>query len=646
MKFPQTKIYFSIFIIIAAGFSIPVGAVFVPNFNIDLLNLNEFGDLDSGFTGSDAASSYLIPNKLRLKETWQLLNEQTVPLSPIKIGIIDNRIDISHPEFGGVNFGNTPPIAKSLPPSSPSSHGMAVAGIIGSNNVSSSSPTNYIPPHMNGILSGANKLKYTLELRSPDLELFGVRVTEIGTAFGFRQAINKLDKENVNIINVSEGFGAFGGRMALIRRKLERLSNILFVVGSGNDGKDANDISPANLGDDLENVITVGFVDNSDQRSSVNGNSSNFGDAVNLSAPGVNVFTPGFFASPFDLSDYQPFSGTSASAPMVTGVAGLIKAIKPNLSPAEIKQILTESADPITASTTEEIDKKLGSACNDGRPGFRGCRLNAEKAVCHSLVLNCVPPPPPPPCILSGTISSDTTIPSQSVCVVQGTFSVPSGRTFTIEPGVVMKFESASSGLFIDGVLNAQGSTSSPIIFTSFKDDTVGGDTNNDGLTSSPQAGDWHQIFVGHAGSATLSHARVRFGGHFQSFLPQAGLRVQGILNLSNSRLTQNQEVNLMVESDGTANITNSEIDNSTNIGILILPSLSQVGINQSSIHDNISFGVLSSGPAITTAINNWWGSVTGPLHPTLNPGGLGNQVSNFVDFIPFLTSDPVGILP
>ena len=396
MKFPQTKIYFSIFIIIAAGFSIPVGAVFVPNFNIDLLNLNEFGDLDSGFTGSDAASSYLIPNKLRLKETWQLLNEQTVPLSPIKIGIIDNRIDISHPEFGGVNFGNTPPIAKSLPPSSPSSHGMAVAGIIGSNNVSSSSPTNYIPPHMNGILSGANKLKYTLELRSPDLELFGVRVTEIGTAFGFRQAITKLDKENVNIINVSEGFGAFGGRMALIRRKLERLSNILFVVGSGNDGKDANDISPANLGDDLENVITVGFVDNSDQRSSVNGNSSNFGDAVNLSAPGVNVFTPGFFASPFDLSDYQPFSGTSASAPMVTGVAGLIKAIKPNLSPAEIKQILTESADPITASTTEEIDKKLGSACNDGRPGFRGCRLNALAAVCHRDVLNCVPPPPLP----------------------------------------------------------------------------------------------------------------------------------------------------------------------------------------------------------------------------------------------------------
>jgi hypothetical protein len=33
----------------------------------------------------------------------------------------------------------------------------------------------------------------------------------------------------------------------------------------------------------------------------------------------------------------------------------------------------------------------------------------------------------------------------------------------------------------------------------------------------------------------------------------------------------------------------------------------------------------------------NWWGDSTGPYHPTQNPGGLGDTVSDYVDFIPWL---------
>ncbi len=43
------------------------------------------------------------------------------------------------------------------------------------------------------------------------------------------------------------------------------------------------------------------------------------------------------------------------------------------------------------------------------------------------------------------------------------------------------------------------------------------------------------------------------------------------------------------------------------------------------------------------SAENNWWGDSSGPYHPTLNPGGLGDTVSDYVDFIPWLTS-PVGV--
>lgn len=45
----------------------------------------------------------------------------------------------------------------------------------------------------------------------------------------------------------------------------------------------------------------------------------------------------------------------------------------------------------------------------------------------------------------------------------------------------------------------------------------------------------------------------------------------------------------------------------------------------------------------IVDAEENWWGHFTGPFHPILNPGGLGDSVGDFIDFDPWLT-DPVGV--
>jgi hypothetical protein len=42
-------------------------------------------------------------------------------------------------------------------------------------------------------------------------------------------------------------------------------------------------------------------------------------------------------------------------------------------------------------------------------------------------------------------------------------------------------------------------------------------------------------------------------------------------------------------------------------------------------------------------AENNWWGDATGPYHPDSNPGGLGDTVSDYVDFTPWLTN-PVSV--
>lgn len=45
--------------------------------------------------------------------------------------------------------------------------------------------------------------------------------------------------------------------------------------------------------------------------------------------------------------------------------------------------------------------------------------------------------------------------------------------------------------------------------------------------------------------------------------------------------------------------------------------------------------------PVTVNAIHNWWGDASGPFHPTLNPAGQGNAVSDRVLFDPWLTQDP-----
>jgi RHS repeat-associated protein len=114
---------------------------------------------------------------------------------------------------------------------------------------------------------------------------------------------------------------------------------------------------------------------------------------------------------------------------------------------------------------------------------------------------------------VSGTISASTTWSlANSPYVVVGDVTVASGATLTIEAGVVVKFNSTSRSLRINGSLNAVGSAGSRITFTSYQDD-VGGDTNGDGASTSGAPGQWNQIrFNAGSGASTLKFVDVRFG--------------------------------------------------------------------------------------------------------------------------------------
>ena len=114
------------------------------------------------------------------------------------------------------------------------------------------------------------------------------------------------------------------------------------------------------------------------------------------------------------------------------------------------------------------------------------------------------------PVAISGTISTNTCWRGHKVYQVSGNLTVASGATLTIQPGAVVKFAAGGSlTVSSNGTLDAIGTCSAPIVFTSIKDDEHGGDTNGDGATTSPAAGDWKRMVAG--GTMDMDFCRIYY---------------------------------------------------------------------------------------------------------------------------------------
>jgi len=218
----------------------------------------------------------------------------------IIVALLDTGVDDTHPDLiertlQGYNF-----VDDNMMTSDRNSHGTACAGIIVGNGKN--------PASANGVAPAA----YLLPVKVMD-------DNGKGNSFAVIEGIVYAVERGAKVINLSIGTA---GDSKILREAIDYAlkKGAVVIAAAGNDGSQTT-LLPAGY----EDVICVGAVDGQKNHAPF----SNFGDEINIVAPGVAVYT----TAPD--GKYKSFTGTSAAAPFVSGAVAALLSQKPNLSPEE-----------------------------------------------------------------------------------------------------------------------------------------------------------------------------------------------------------------------------------------------------------------------------------------------------------------------
>jgi RHS repeat-associated protein len=198
---------------------------------------------------------------------------------------------------------------------------------------------------------------------------------------------------------------------------------------------------------------------------------------------------------------------------------------------------------------------------------------------------------------------------ANSPYVLDGDVTVAAGATLTIDPGVIVKFNGQFRTMWINGTLSAVGTAANPITFTSYQDDTAGGDTNGDGSATTGAPGQWYEIGFNASGSV-LQYVNVRYGGYGSGSL-YAPISVSGAsasVTIDHATVTNNQWTAVYGYGRATATITNSTLSNNA-YGVMMNGATAL--IDRTTIDNNSARGIYynlpttSPLPAASTVTNS-----------------------------------------
>jgi len=252
----------------------------------------------------------------------------------IKIAVIDDGLDMNHEDLSGavvesynLETGGTD-VSHTL---TSDTHGTAVTGIIGAR------------INSKGIVGVAG-----------ESEIIFLKYKEMMSDAEIIELFNKAEAFGADLINCS--WGTYDVSQSVKDTIVDLANNgrngkgIAIVFASGNDDQDMGNDESA-----IPEVISVGATNKENLRAVY----SNFGDNLDLMAPGgywlgittldnsANNGVATLDANYILYNDANGFAGTSASAPIVSGVIALMLAKNPNLTRVEIENILKNTADKI-----------------------------------------------------------------------------------------------------------------------------------------------------------------------------------------------------------------------------------------------------------------------------------------------------------
>ncbi len=210
----------------------------------------------------------------------------------------------------------------------------------------------------------------------------------------------------------------------------------------------------------------------------------------------------------------------------------------------------------------------------------------------------------------SGTLAASETWAATYVHRVTGVLMVPDGATLTIPPGAVVKFD-AGAGLFVQagGTLQAEATLAQPLVFTSARDDAVGGDTNGDGAATAPAAGDWRSIRLDAGATGRFRYAEIRFGGNSTVNEYGAGGMIESTgatLTIDNSRIRESLKDGVLA--GGPTTMRNSLVA-AADRGVTAFGGTGTVTVVNCTVNDH-RLGLLEHGGTLTVhnslVTNNW----------------------------------------
>ncbi|WP_046742920.1 S8 family serine peptidase [Kordia zhangzhouensis] len=214
----------------------------------------------------------------------------------------------------------------------------------GNNDIKGEKLTHYHSTQVTGVLAGNRNDDEGVKGITNLVKIMPIRLAALGSerdkdiALAIRYAVDNGAK----VINMSFR-NDFSTRREWVDEAIKYASekDVLLLIAAGNESKNSdiyfnypND-QIENDNDFANNFIVVGA---STHKKNLISSFSNYGKHnVDIFAPGEDIYT----SNPEN--EYAFIDGTSLATPIVSGVAALIRSYYPNLTAAEVKQIIMES---------------------------------------------------------------------------------------------------------------------------------------------------------------------------------------------------------------------------------------------------------------------------------------------------------------